>query len=75
MSIENLDIGFAMLINGIQHASFVVCVTFLHLTTSDSGNLTTTENAVTDDATPYRDIGFVYTTVVIVTAAEDVATV
>ena len=75
MSVIDLDACAARFVDSIQYANLVIGITLHDLTTTDGGNLTATEYAVTDNAAPYCDFAVVYATVVIVTSTEDVSAV
>ena len=75
MTIIYLDACTTKLVNGTHNTRFIIIATLSNLTTSDSSNLAATEDTVTNQATPDGNIGKVNTTVIIVTATEEITTV
>ena len=75
MTIIYLDASTTKLVNGTHNTRFIIIATLSNLTTSDSSNLAATKDTVTDDTSPHCDIGMIDTTVIIVTATEEITTV
>ena len=75
MTIIYLDACTTKLVNGTHNTRFIIIATLSNLTTSDSSNLAATKDTVTNQATPDGNIGKVNTTVIIVTATEEITTV
>ena len=75
MAVKHFNMCLTRLVDGFQFTVLVVLTALLGLTTSDGGNLTATEDAVTDQTAPYHNVGRVDATVVIIATAKEVTAV
>ena len=75
MAVIHLNMCTASLVNVIECAFLIICTGLLRLAASNGGNLTATEDAVSNQTAPYCDIGKIDTTVIIITATKKVTTV
>ena len=74
VAVNQLHLCLTIFIYLVEGAYAVLVATHVDIATSDSSNLATTEEAVTYITAPHLHVGEVNTTVVNISAAEDVTT-
>ena len=75
MAVEHFDIGLTGLVDRLQRTNRVRRAAGIDGTTTDGGNLTATDKAVTHDTVPHLDIAEVDTAQHIVAATKEIAAV